>query len=143
MRRAALVRLCVGLSIGLGTFASVSRGGSVKTTQDNPDVSVFSTGGFMNVAAYSDEDGLGKNNTVTPDVVFGGVPATAPAQYKTGVGLTSQTILVTKGRLFLGPVAQNIGPSGLALTKNKLTAIGDTDTITSQTGGWIGKGRRR
>lgn len=152
MRGEILMRL--GLGMGLGVFVPVCLGGSVKATQDNPDPSVFSTGGFMNVAAYSDEQGFGQNVDVSSNVVFGGVKQIAPGQYRTGTGLTSQTIFVPNGQMklnlsgtrlipdgsFLGPVAQNTSGTGLAFSKSKLSVMGDTDSITSQTAGWIGMG---
>ena len=154
MRCGTLLRFGLNLGMCVVGSAAVCLGGSVKATQDNPDPTVFSTGGFMNVAAYSDEQGFGQNLTVTSNVVFGGVPQTAPGQYKTGVGLTSQTIFVPNGQMklnlsgtkmipdgsFLGPVAQNTSTTGLAFSKSRLSAVGDVDSITSQTAGWIGMG---
>lgn len=147
-----LLRFGLGVAMCLGVSATACFGGSVKATQDNPDASVFSTGGFMNVAAYSDEQGFGQNVDVSSNVVFGGVMQTAPGQYRTGVGLTSQKIFVPNGNqrlangrmipdgAFFGPVAQNTSGTGLAFSKSRLSAVGDTDSITSQTAGWIGMG---
>ena len=152
MQRETVLRLSLGLGVGM-MIAAPAWGGSVKATEANPSPSVFSTGGVMNVAAYSAEAGLA-NDIVTSTVVFGGVAQTAPANYNYGVGVTSQTIFVPNGKMklnfagtrmvpdgsFLGPVAQNISGTGLAFSKSKLSAVGDQNTIESQTNAWIGNG---
>lgn len=143
----------MGIGFGLVAFAPVCLGGSVKATEENPDPSVFSTGGFLNVAAFSEELGV-TNHMVTPSVFLGGMEAMSPGQYKSGVGLTSQTIFVPDGGMklnlsgtrmiptgsFLGPVAQIVGPNGLALNKNQLTNVGDEVNINSTTDEYTGIG---
>jgi hypothetical protein len=137
--------------------ATRSFAGSVTATENNPAATTFnSTNGFMNVAAYSEQAGV-KNASISSTVTFGGVPQTAGGGvFKNGTGLTSTTIFVPDGTTriglsgrpvpngkFLGPVAQNLGANGFALTKNNLSQVNDIYAISSTTNGWIGTARVR
>lgn len=154
MKRRTLVGFCAwGFGLVVCGAAQPCRAGSIQASADNPDPAPFnSSGGYMNVAAYSDQMGA-SNTTVTSTVVFGGVPQVAPANYKTGVGLTTTSIFVPNGKMklnfagtrmvpdgtYLKPVAQNTSTNGLAFTKNFLSAVGDQDTIESATGLYSGE----
>jgi hypothetical protein len=157
MRRGNLLHVGIGAVFGLLAAVSPCLGGSVTASAASPSSTTFnSTNGFMNVAAFSRQDGM-TNASISSTVTFGGVNQTAGGGvFKNGVGLTSTTIFVPDGTTriglsgrpvpngsFLGPVAQNLGANGFALTKNNLSAVNDIYAISSTTVDWIGTARVR
>jgi hypothetical protein len=138
--------LLCGLVLCGQTFA-----GSAKASAANPSAPAFSSGGYLNVAAYSEQVDIGSNASVTSDVVLGGSTAASPGQYRSGVGLTSQQIAVQNGfkvspltgkmvpsYTYSGPVAQILGPGQFALNKGQLSQPDDHVSITSTTGAYSG-----
>jgi hypothetical protein len=142
---------CVsGLLSGWALCGQVFAGSAIASAM-NPSAPAFSSGGYLNVAAYSEQADIGSNASVTSDVVLGGTTAASPGQYRSGVGLTSQKIAVPSGfkvspltgntvpnYTFSGPVAQILGPGQFALTKGQLSEPDDEVSITSTTGAYSG-----
>jgi hypothetical protein len=108
-----------------------------------PSAPAFSSGGYLNAAAYSEE--LGVKNEETGASAPDGVP------FNSGVGLTSQKIAIPNGvrvspltgRIvpaftFVGPVMQILGTNGFALNKSVLANPDDEVEVYSLTGDYEG-----